>query len=569
MRQPDVVQSPFGRPVRTWVTSIYLLCGLLITLQAWCVRFSMNPDGISYLDMADKLLHGDFSPLLHPYWSPLYPFFLALVMKIFPGPAMEFQAAHLVNWLGAMGSLASFTFFLSQYLRIQSAAKGTQSATGDRCRTGFAYALFLWGILEPIGLAAINPDLFVTAWVYLIAGLYCRLTLIRTQAWTTAAALGIVLGLVGLTKAAMVPLGCLLLVLLAIPWFTGPVRWSSIAVAVLGFALLIGPYAFLMSRQQHHLTFGESGRLNYAWLVQGEIPLHAGWMGQGAAEGRPLHPPRMLSTDPPVLEFKDTVHATYPLWYDPAYFHEGLEVKLDLRKELSALKKSVRTLPWAAGTSLYPLLAGILVLAAFAPLRRIYFNLSKSLLFFWSLAALGLFALVTIEPRYVSPFLVLFWLAAYDAVSPGRLTSASRGAISVTTVCILLFQMHAVGKMAAETLRLSEQPADFVVARELARLGLNQGDQIATLGSGFGAYYARLARLQIVANIGWAGDDASADASNVVRIPALNDDQIHAVEDKLRQVGIKAIVSPQNCAATAGSIWHPIGDTGYCVALLE
>jgi hypothetical protein len=569
MTKPDVVQSPSGRPARTWIAGLCLLCAFLITLQAWFVRFSMNPDGISYLDMADKLLHADFSPLLHPYWSPLYALLLAFVMKIFPAPAVEFPAAHLANWLSAMSALASFTFFLIQYFRVRAAATGVPVQKMFFYRAAFAYTLFLWGILEPIGLAAVNPDMCVTALVYLAAGLCCRLALIRQGAWITPAVLGIVLGLACLTKQAMVPLGTLLLVLLGIPWFSPLVPRSSLAIAMLCFAIILGPYTFLMSRQQHHLTFGEAARLNYVWLVQGGIPLYAGWMGQEPGTGKPSHPPRLLSSDPPVLEFKDTVHATYPLWYDPAYFHEGLQVKFDFRKQISALAKSVRKLPSAAGTSLYPLLAGLLVLGGFASLRQIWINLSKSLLLIWSLAAFGTFAMVIIESRYISPFLVLFLLSAYDAVSRGRLGSTYRAAISVTTICILLSQLHALGKTAAETMRASEPPPDIVVAKELARLGLHPGDEIATLGDGSGAYYARLARLQIVANIGWTGDHVSADASNEVRTPSLNDNQLYAVQDKLRQIRVKAIVSQQNCVATVSNAWHPIGDTGYCVLILK
>jgi hypothetical protein len=189
------------------------------------------------------------------------------------------------------------------------------------------------------------------------------------------------------------------------------------------------------------------------------------------------------------------------------------------------------------------------------------------LLVIWSLASFGIFALVTIEPRYISQFLVLFWLAAYDAVSPGRFSAIYRGVISVTAVCIMLFQLHALGKMAVETMRASKPPVDIVVARELTRLGLRPGDEISTVGSGFGAYYARLARLQIVANIGWTGDDSAADASNYVPTPVLSDAQLYAVRDRLRQLNIAAIVSQQNCVAT--DAWYPIKDTGYCVVLLD
>jgi hypothetical protein len=554
---------PADRARRIWIGGICLLCGLFITLQAWVGRFAMNPDGISYLDMADKLLQRDFSPLTHPYWSPLYPSLLAIVLKVLPAPAVEFQAAHIANWLIGLGALASFTFFLTQHLRVQAGVEGAGSAASLRCRIGFAYMLFLWGTLEAIGLAAVTPDLCVAALVYLIAGLCCRLLAVKSGRYITSGLLGIVLGFACLTKAAMLPLSVALLVLLAMPWLSA--RRPSLALAVLGLAVILGPYVAAMSLHQHRLTIGEAGRLNYAWLVQGGIPLHAGWMGPGPVGGTPSHPPRLLSSDPQVIEFKDTVPATNPLWYDPAYFHEGLQVKFDVRKQISALAMSLQALRWAFGSSLYPLLAGLFVLGCSASLRQVRINLSRSLLLFWSLLAFGMFALVAIEARYIAAFSVLFWTAIYDAFSPSRLRSAYRGAIGVTAVCILLYQIHPLFKTAGDSMRATAPFAHLAVATELARLGLHAGDEIATVGSGFDAYYARLARLRIAANIGWTGGNRSGEDLT----PTLDDTEVDAIRDKLRRLDIKAIVGQESHVATVRNAWHPIGGTGYCVLLLQ
>lgn len=575
MIEPDVVRpanalspqlGPFAdRERRAWIAGLCLLCGLLITMQAWAGRFSMNPDGISYLDMADKLLQRDFSPLVHPYWSPLYPCLLAFALKVSPMPAMEFQAVHMANWLIGLIALASFTFFLNQHLASQATTKGGESAASFRCRTGFGYMLFLWGTVEAIGLAGVSPDLCVAALVYIAAGLCCRLVVGRSRWYVTSGLLGIILGFACLTKAAMVPLSAGLLALLTIRWRSVPVRRSSLAIIALGFIIVLGPYVFALSYHQRRLTFGEAGRLNYAWLVQGGIPVHAGWMGQQPTVGTPAHPPRLLSSDPPVLEFRNTVPATYPLWYDPVYFHEGLQVKFDFGKQLSTMAKSPTTLRWAFGSVLYPLLAGVFVLACLASPRQVWIKLSRSLLLSWSLVAFVVFALVTIEARYVSGFMVLFWLAIYDAFSPDKLKATCRGAISVTAVCILFLQMHALLKTGVDTRRMAGESAHLVVASELGRLGLQAGDEIATVGSGFYAYYARLARLRIAANIGWTGNVRSGNEQPL----ALDDTKVNAIRDKLRRLHIKAIVGQENQVVTVSNAWHSIGETGYRVLLLE
>jgi hypothetical protein len=176
------------------------------------------------------------------------------------------------------------------------------------------------------------------------------------------------------------------------------------------------------------------------------------------------------------------------------------------------------------------------------------------------MVAFAMFAMVTIEPRYIAAFMVLFWLAIYDAFSPGRLRAVARGAIGVTAVCILLFQVHALSRTAAA----SGTSPHLVVANELERLGLHAGDEIATVGSGFEAFYAHLAGLRIVANIGWAGDDRTVDEQP----QTLNDAKLDAIRDKLVQLHIKAIVSEENHVVSARNAWHSIDRTGYTVLML-
>jgi len=166
---------------RTWIAALCLFCVLVLAVQCWVTRFSINPDGISYLDMADQLLQGNLRALVHPYWSPLYSCLLALGLKVFsPGPANEILTVHLVNSFIGLMALASFAFFVGQWPRAH------EPATDFRLRTGFAYSLFLLGTIEMIGLGYVSPDLCVAALGYLIAGLCCRLANPRAG-WLTAA----------------------------------------------------------------------------------------------------------------------------------------------------------------------------------------------------------------------------------------------------------------------------------------------------------------------------------------------------------------------------------------------
>src|SRR5262249_6681910 len=64
--------------------------------QAWYYRVWVNGDAISYFDMSDGVVSGDWSRLVNATWPPLYPALHGLVMAIVrPSPAWEFPVAHL------------------------------------------------------------------------------------------------------------------------------------------------------------------------------------------------------------------------------------------------------------------------------------------------------------------------------------------------------------------------------------------------------------------------------------------------------------------------------------------
>jgi hypothetical protein len=167
-----------------------------------------------------------------------------------------------------------------------------------------------------------------------------------------------------------------------------------------------------------------------------------------------------------------------------------------------------------------------------------------------------MYALVTIEPRYIAAFAVALWMVVYDAFAGELLTAPHRSAVAVVAVCLVLIQTHATIKQ-----KSAADATPFAVAMQLSRLGLHPGDQIATLGNGFDEFYARLARLRIVACINFTGDSASA-------AHPLDDQEMDTIKTKLQPLHLRAIVGqPGQMAATTN--WHCSDDTGYCAFLLE
>ena len=82
-------------------------------LHAWAARFSMTPDGITYLDMADYFLKLDFRNAFLASWCPLYPALLSVAFYLFrPNAYWEFPLMHFVDYIIFLLTFASFDYFL-------------------------------------------------------------------------------------------------------------------------------------------------------------------------------------------------------------------------------------------------------------------------------------------------------------------------------------------------------------------------------------------------------------------------------------------------------------------------
>ena len=173
-----------------------------------------------------------------------------------------------------------------------------------------------------------------------------------------------------------------------------------------------------------------------------------------------------------------------------------------------------------------------------------------------------MFAFVLIEPRYIAPFIVLFWIAVYDLGFSGLRRWAPafyRGAMGVAAICVFLPPSLDVAFASADLLRRPLPRTDMIVAEELSDLGIRPGDEIATIGPSYGVYYARLAGLKIVANVGFDDTD---------QVWTLSAKKFDTLREDLRRIGVKAIVGPDRCGSVDVG-WRSIRETTYCVNLLK
>jgi hypothetical protein len=538
-----------------------LLCGL----HAYAARHTMNPDGVSYLDLADGILRGDSNASFNPYWSPLYPWLLARTLAAFrPAAYWECAVVHGLNFAIFLAALAAFECFLSEWLLSLRRPQGRTLPLSDRWLTGIAYACFIWMARRLVTVSIVTPDMCVAAFVLLVAALALRNLRLGPRP-ARSAALGVVLAGGYLAKAILLPLGFVFLGASAIG--LGSFRRALIHLALATSALLViaGAYVAALSIHCGYFTFGDSGKLNYAWYVGGVPRPHA-----TDADGL-THPPRRLGGSLAVYEFAGPAGVTYPLWYDPAFWNQGLATRISASRQAAALARTAASYFGLLGEQLVGFTGAITVLVLFALFAKGGSIWLASVAFLRNLgrqcaillpvvSAVGLYALVGhVEGRLIGPFLVLLAAALLAAV---RVAADHRQAADhLARACVwglagllginVLFD---AGNAVASFAR-GEGPAahsEWSVACYLHSQGLREGDSIGFVGFTFDAYWARLARLRIVAEVPEGQAPRFWSAGDSVRNAAL---------DSFASAGARAVVA--RVAGGAPPDWLTVPSTNF------
>jgi len=114
---PDSVPNRFlSRPLLDRALTLASL--VLAVVHTWAGRYSMNPDGISYLDVGSSFVRHDWANALNAWWSPLYPWSLGIIVSALrPSPKWEFPLVQAFNFVLFLGALFAFRYFLGSVLK--------------------------------------------------------------------------------------------------------------------------------------------------------------------------------------------------------------------------------------------------------------------------------------------------------------------------------------------------------------------------------------------------------------------------------------------------------------------
>jgi 4-amino-4-deoxy-L-arabinose transferase-like glycosyltransferase len=551
--------------LRRLTVALFLLSILFAGLHCWLGRHSMNPDGVTYMDISDAYRKGQWKDALNSYRSPLYSWMLTPALAITQDrPDSEFAAVHAVNFLIFLATLFCFHFLLTGVIRTHP-----QSVFPDWAFMVAAYAVFLWSTLVVITLELVTPDLCVAAAVYAATGVLLRVRK-RDDRWVLFFVLGIILGIGYLAKAALLAFAPLMVILCAVAIGKARLAVPRAMVVAVGFAIVAVPWIYALSQAKGRFTLGDAGTLAYGFMVQ-EVPmLH--WHGGPPGSGMPAHPDRQVYSHPDVYEFAHPISGTYPPSYDYSYWAEGMTVKPRFWTHMRRVAKSLREYATFFDEQLSGLMSVVLLLWLIGE-RRVS---SVRLVCEWRLLipvcyGLGLYAQVWVDWRYLGAHVTLFWISFLCAlwIPDSTWRRHVTGAAAVAIMFVLGFHIYSF----SYTKIRQNDPMEphMEVARSLRRLQVGPGSPVASIGDANMAFWARLARVRIVVEIPydvWDPALRAPETTDVEYFWGLSAVERATVMQKLAATGARVVVVRDVPPGPAGLGWQRIAGTAYSVRRL-
>lgn len=506
--------------------------------QAWRSRFFMTYDGVSYLDMGDAYLRGDWHTAINGYFNPLYGWIQALARVILrPSMYWEYPLVHLVNFGIFVVTVFAFEYFL------QGLLKDREDVFAIRF---IAYSIFLWSSLELIPVSTIEPDMITCTCVYAALGMLLR------SPDTKPVALGVALAIGYYTKAWVFPLA---LIILFAAWKLLPRRSALIAAST--FLLVCAPLIVALSISTGHVTIGDTSRLNYDWYVN-KVDMGRFWQGGPPKAGHPIHPARIALDSPRVYEFGGVFPVTHAIWYDDSYWYRGLHLWFAPRLLAHAYVKNFLGL----AKFLICQGGGFLIGWILCLLLQRDKTLRKDPLPAWvawlvALAALLFLCAVLAEPRYIASAVAILFLVPFTMLS-GRIGKVLAATVGIGGLAWAL-SFSSVTTLNGEPMlpfRTTPQNDAWQLANDMQRLGVQPNEELACAGHGGPLIFgARLLRARIIAQLDWN-----------VEFWRLSEHDQQRVLAALASTGAKFAFSelpPPDPGQAAG--WQRVGSSSYYV----
>lgn len=502
---------------------------------------SINPDGVSYLDVADEFLQWRLPLHALDYWSPLYPALIALFKQL---PLSEILSVRLLNFVLLIAAMVAFERFLTACVadRIQdSISRGIFYLLG--------YGIFIWSTLSVISVESVTPDLTVFA-ITCYAAVLLERSLSQTR--RTGARLGLVLGIGYYAKAIMFPVAIFFCATLFL--FGRSRGRKAAAYATATFLAVAAPLVILLSVHSGHPTFGSSARLNYAWYVQ-RVPKWIHWQGD-AIHGSALSPTKVISEQPLAYSFSEPfTRATYPPWFAPPYWHQGLQLSFDADRQLAAIRENLA----AASEILRPVALALILIGIAAIASKRCGGVHRYAWILIGVSTIALYTLVHLEGRFVAPALTLILVVLASCVDTSATRRGGRVLCGMFVIAGMVLIAAPINELVERYIAPSRRASrEEALVRLLSRSGARSGDPVAVIGDAIDASWARRSGLRIIAEVPRREMHAFAAAPEATQ---------RGVLERFASVGARLVVAEASARPKTEG-WIATDDGGFLIRQL-
>ena len=470
------------------------------TAALWLTRDGMNADGIAYLDASDEYLAGRWASGTG-YWSPLYPALLAVARLLSStSPAHAHAVAQAVNLVLFLVAFAAFEWLLRE-LRLLGPSRDARANQGPATSATepndiawylLAYAMFAVTTIGWIRLWLLTPDMAVVAVVFASTAVALRLASGRGR-WGSAILLGALLAVGYLTKAALLPVGVVVLLTLVVLTRRHGGAGLTAAAAVV-FLAISAPQVIYASRLKGSPTFSDVGRLNYLWYVADVPgPVSSAFPLPERLPDPTRHGSLATLSDavshPAIYVIDAPIPGTLPIWYDAGYWYRSVDAPIRPVAIARAVVRHVRVYLETFGIILAAALAA--VLAGPVSRRAVLGLRPNAVLVVPALAALAMYALVLVQSRYVAPFAVLLVLGLVPPSSVDELSRRLRIGLATGAVAAVLSVIYQLRTDAPFWSGSASARANVVSA--LQARGIGAGTRLGFIGDAYDALWAHQA----------------------------------------------------------------------------
>jgi 4-amino-4-deoxy-L-arabinose transferase-like glycosyltransferase len=537
-----------------WVTG-----SLLGIVLAYTGRYFINSDAPIYIEMGEAFLAGNWWGLVNFTFSPVYAVLMAAAQTLLkPDRLSELQVLRGVNvlcLLAAMGACDLFTAVLKKEWNALRQPDTQALPWPAVCLV--SYSLFLVAALVMIRVRLMNPDMLVFA-----VALICMVLALKIGRTPEKLFLWVLLGVsaaVGYLTKAFFFLFSPMVFLLA--WLSALPLKKSITRAILAAVVMLvvsAPLIVALSYRKGGFSYGEGGRHLYALTISGQ--------------GDPIFPPRVISERPRALSYNFDVDCTRPGAFDVCYFTIGFQPKYNRPVHFAFAVRNAGLVftqnPWLALLILW--FAGQLIIGSFRvwTFRPLHLSLVLIASGIWGTA---LFCLISMEPRYVAPFVYLGFMGLvvglrYPATEAKPLRRATWSSV-LLSACLLGVLAHSAVDQSLRGLVSTQEKASYqeafseevAVRNLLLKKGLAPKDPVGIVGNP-PMYWARLAHVRILGEM--------PDAKEFMQ--ATTQDRAQAARS-MKDAGFKALIGKGRSFRSLHSEgWEQVpGTRDYYVKMLS